>query len=178
MTLNRNGIDNHTIFGRLAEFLHRHDVDIALIQEVTKGDGLTVKGYQSSVNVGTLGRGTAKLHKLHLKIYRLKRIPTGRGSAVYLDNICLVNIYAPSGNANKPERETISKQPSRHHLPRSRERQENCRISKIVDENGEDPPVQLGKRTKTKLKTGREDLATSTRNRSRTRLKNIYNCSQ
>lgn len=111
MTLNRNGIDNHTIFGRLAEFLHRHDVDIALIQEVTKGDGLTVKGYQSSVNVGTLGRGTAKLHKLHLKIYRLKRIPTGRGSAVYLDNICLVNIYAPSGNANKPERKPYPSNP-------------------------------------------------------------------
>ena len=35
------------------EFIHRHDVDIALIQEVTNGDNLAVKGYQSIVNVGT-----------------------------------------------------------------------------------------------------------------------------
>ena len=57
------------MFGK---FLHRHDVDIAVIQEVTNGDSLAVNGYQSIVNVGTLGRGTAILHKLHLRLHRLK----------------------------------------------------------------------------------------------------------
>jgi len=45
------------------DFLHRHDVDIVVIQEVTNGDRLVVKGYQSIVNEGTLGRGIAILHK-------------------------------------------------------------------------------------------------------------------
>jgi exonuclease III len=63
MTLNMNGIENSTRLRMLDDFLHRHDVDITLLQEVTNGDRLAVKGYQSIVNVGTLGRGTAILHK-------------------------------------------------------------------------------------------------------------------
>jgi len=105
MTLNINGIENHTRLRMFGEFLHRHDVEIALIQEVTNGNNLAVKGYQSIVNFGTLRRGTAIIHKLHLKLHRLQRIPTGRGIAAYLGSTCLVNIYAPSGNANRAERE-------------------------------------------------------------------------
>jgi len=88
----------------LDDFLHRNDVDIAVLQEVTNGDRLVVKGYQSIVKVGTLGHGTAILHKLHLQLHKPKRIPTGRGIAAYLGNICLVNIYVPSGTANSSDR--------------------------------------------------------------------------
>ena len=105
MTLNINGIENSTRLRVLDDFLHRHDVDIALLQEVTNGDRLVFKGYQSLVNVGTLGRGTAILHKMHLQLHKPKRIPTGRGIVAYLGNICLVNIYAPSGTANRTDRE-------------------------------------------------------------------------
>ena len=105
MTLNINGIENSTRLRMLDDFLHRYDVDIALLQEVTNVDRLVVKGYQSIVNVGTLGRGTAILHKLHLQVHKTKRIPTRRGIVAYLGNICLVNIYAPSGTANRSDRE-------------------------------------------------------------------------
>ena len=89
----------------LEEFLHRHDVDIILLQEVTNGDKLVFKGYQSIINIGTLGRGTAILYKLHLQLYRFERIPTRRWIAAYLENTCIVNMYAPSGTANRSERE-------------------------------------------------------------------------
>ena len=105
--MNINGIENHTRLRMFGEFLHSHDVDVALLQEVTNGNNLSVKGYQTIVNVGTLGRGTAIIHKPHLKLHRIQRIPTGRGIAAYLGNTCLVNIYAPSGNANRAERENF-----------------------------------------------------------------------
>jgi hypothetical protein len=38
---------------------------------------------------------------LHLQLHKPNRIPTGRGIAAYLGDICLVNIYAPSGTANR-----------------------------------------------------------------------------
>lgn len=63
MTLNINGIETRTRLCMFEDFLHRHDVDIVVIQEVTNGDRLVVKGYQSIVNEGTLGRGIAILHK-------------------------------------------------------------------------------------------------------------------
>jgi exonuclease III len=88
----------------LDDFVHPHDVDIALLQEVTNGDRLVVKVYQSIINVGTLVRGTAILHKLHLQLHKPKRIPTGRGIAAHLGNIYLVNIYDPSGTANRSDR--------------------------------------------------------------------------
>jgi len=79
MTLNIIGIENSTRLRMLDNFVHRHDVDIALLQEVTNGGRLLVKVYQSIINVGTLVRGTAIPHNLHLQLHKPKRIPTGRG---------------------------------------------------------------------------------------------------
>jgi len=89
----------------LEEFVHRHDVDIALLQDVTDGDKLVCKGYHSTINIGTTGRGTAILHKLNIQLHRIERIPSGRGTAVYFDDTCIVNIYAPSGTVKRAERE-------------------------------------------------------------------------
>jgi len=89
----------------LEEFVHRHDVDLALLQEVTDGDKLVCKGYHSTINIGTTGRGTAILHKLNIQLHRIEIIPSGRGTAVYFDDTCIVNIYAPSGIAKRAERE-------------------------------------------------------------------------
>jgi len=87
------------------EFLQRHDVDIALIQEVTNGDNLAFKGYQSNINIGIEGRGTAILTKLNLQPHCTARLPSGRGLAVYYESTCIVNIYAPSGSAIRAERD-------------------------------------------------------------------------
>lgn len=91
----------------LEEFLRRHDVDFALLQEVTSLNAITFKGYQTIDNIGTSGRGTAIIAKEDLQMHRIRRLPSGRGLVPYYNNICLLNIYAPSGSANRAERETF-----------------------------------------------------------------------
>ena len=105
MTLNINGIESSPRLRMLDDFLHRHDVDITLLQEVTNGDRLVVKAVNPSLMSAHWGGGTAILHTLHLQLHKLKRIPTVRGIAAYLGNICLVNIYAPSGTASRTDRQ-------------------------------------------------------------------------
>ena len=89
----------------LEEFLHRHDLGIVLLQEVTNGDILDEKGYHTITNIGTSLRGTAILHKLNIKLHRVERLPSGRGITAYLGDTCIVNTYAPSGTARRTERE-------------------------------------------------------------------------
>jgi len=91
----------------LEEFLHRHDVDFSLLQEVTSLNAITFKGYHTIDNIGTSGRGTATIAKEDLQMHRIRRLPSGRGLVAYHNNICLLNIYAPSGSANQAERETF-----------------------------------------------------------------------
>jgi len=105
LTININGTESHTRTRMFEEFLQRHDVDIALAQDVTNGDTLTFKGYKSTMNIGTQGRGTAILSKLNLQPHGTLRLPSGRGLAVYYESTCIVNIYALSGSGNRAERE-------------------------------------------------------------------------
>ena len=44
ITLNINGIENQTRLRLLEEFIKRHDIDIALLQEVTDEEKLTCRG--------------------------------------------------------------------------------------------------------------------------------------
>ena len=85
----------------LEDFIKRHDIDIALLQEVTDEDKLTCRGYHVTAKVGITGRGTASIHKPHLEFQRIEHIPSGRG----IDETCIINIYAPSGTAKRTERE-------------------------------------------------------------------------
>jgi len=94
----------------LEEFVHRHDVDIALLQEVTDGDKLVCKGYHSTINIRTTGRGTTILHKLNIQLHKIERIPSWRGIAVYFDDTCIVNIYAPQVLQKEPKRRISSTQ--------------------------------------------------------------------
>ena len=86
LTLNINRMESHNRIRMLEEFFHRHDVDIALLQEVTDSDKLVCKGYHSTINIGTLGRGTTILHKINIQLHRIERIPSGRWAAVYFDD--------------------------------------------------------------------------------------------
>jgi len=84
LTLNINGIEPHNRIRKLEEFVHRHDVEIALLQEVTDGDKLICKGYHFTINIGTTGQGTAILHKLNIQLHRIERIPSGSGQLCIL----------------------------------------------------------------------------------------------
>jgi len=56
----------------LEEFPRRHDVDFALLQEVTSLNAFTFKGYRTIDNFGTSGRGTAIIAKEDLQMQRIR----------------------------------------------------------------------------------------------------------
>ena len=64
--------------------------------------------YITHVNMGDEGRGTAILIKEGLNTGTLKRLPSGRGMALYVHNICIITVYAPSGAEKRRERERTS----------------------------------------------------------------------
>jgi hypothetical protein len=66
---------------------------------------MTFKGYKAVMNIGANGRGTAVIHRDSMQIESTRRLPSGRGVVVNLDNVTIVNIYAPSGTARRAERE-------------------------------------------------------------------------
>jgi len=103
----------------LEQFMRRHKVDFAILQEVTSKKHTEVKGYHIIDNTGTAGRGTAMIIREDLQMDRIKRIPSGRGITAYYKNICLINIYAPSGTNNRTERETFFNKDVIELLPRN-----------------------------------------------------------
>jgi len=85
----------------LEQFMRRHEIDIAMLQEVTSKQHIEVNGYNSIEKLGAAGRGTAIIIREDLKMERVKIIPSGRGITAYYKIICLINIYAPSGTNNR-----------------------------------------------------------------------------
>jgi len=107
LTLNINGLTSDNRQQMVEQFMRRHEVVIAMLQEVTSKKHIEVKGYHITDNIGTAGRGTAMIIKEDLQMDRIKRIPSGRGITAYYKNTCLINIDAPSGTNNRTERETF-----------------------------------------------------------------------
>jgi exonuclease III len=62
-------------------------------------------------------RGTAILTKEGLQVNGMKRIPSGRGISVRLENVWYINIYALSGTGKRAERETFFNQDVLHLIP-------------------------------------------------------------
>jgi len=57
MTLNINGLASQIRHQMLEEFLYRHDVDFALLQEVTLLNYIDFKVYKTIDNIRTSGLG-------------------------------------------------------------------------------------------------------------------------
>jgi endonuclease/exonuclease/phosphatase family metal-dependent hydrolase len=104
-TLNINGISAQTRLNMLEEFLYKHHIDLAMLQEVTNSKINKIRRYIAYINIGTEGRGTAILAKDNYLITNIQRIPTGRGITAHFNGIKTINIYAPSGSKKKRERE-------------------------------------------------------------------------
>jgi len=78
-TLNITGISAPIKIHMLEEFLYKHDIDLALLQEVTNSKITTIQRYTSYINIGTEGGGTAILAQDSYLLTNTQRIPTGRG---------------------------------------------------------------------------------------------------
>ena len=106
-TLNINGMSSPTRLAMLGDFLHKHEIDIIFLQEVTQPILHTLRGYAAHTNVGTNGRGTAIVTREHYTLNNIVRLPSGRGMAADFQGLWLVNVYAPSGAERKQEREVF-----------------------------------------------------------------------
>jgi exonuclease III len=105
----------------LSDFLHKHEIDIIFLQEVTQPTLHTLRGYAAHTNVGTNGRGTAVITREHYTLNNIVRLPSGKGMAAEFQGLWLVNVYTPSGAERAQEREVSStwtclNSRSKHHL--------------------------------------------------------------
>jgi hypothetical protein len=89
----------------LKEFLFFHDIDIAMLQEVTHPSLVDIPQYTSSLNIGVNKCGTAILLKEGLNVDDERKLPTGHGTAILTKGTSYVNVYAPSGAENRAHRE-------------------------------------------------------------------------
>jgi exonuclease III len=107
MTLIINGCTSWTRSRMLSGFVHRHEIDILLLQEVSTKEVSRIARYTTHLNAGDAGRGTAILAKEGLELTRVIRLPSGRGLTAVCTSIGFVNIYAPSGTSQRQARETF-----------------------------------------------------------------------
>jgi len=118
-TLNINGISSPLKMQMLNNFLLRHDIDIALLQEVTNNDFPPICGYAAFVNEGSDKRGTAILLKEGSSLSNVKRLPSGRGTARLFKDTWIMNIYAASGAEKRQERDAFFTHDLAHLFPAS-----------------------------------------------------------
>ena len=104
ITLNICTIVSNAKLSLLYSFLRLHDVDVALLQEIAT-PSFNFPGYEEAVNVGPRRRGTAILFKQGLPVSHVTRLPSGRAMSARLQDMTLINIYAPAGTQGRKERE-------------------------------------------------------------------------
>ena len=80
----------------LEDVLWKHDIDIALLQEVTCSQWDSIRGYTKHINVGEDKRGTAILAIDGIMLTDIRCHPLGRGINARYNGICVINIYTPS----------------------------------------------------------------------------------
>jgi len=106
-TQNINGLAQRTRIRMLENFLWKHDVYIALLQDVTSSQIDTIRRYTKYTHTGTEQRVTAIIVKDGLTLTNVRRLPSGRGMAGTFNGTCIGNVCAPSGAEWKHERETF-----------------------------------------------------------------------
>ena len=91
----------------LEDFLQKQEIDIILLQEVTRPVFDDIRGFAAYTNIGTTGRGTAILTRDHIQLTNTVCFRTGRGMAADFQNVTIVNIYAPSGAERRRDKENF-----------------------------------------------------------------------
>jgi exonuclease III len=91
-------------------------------QEVTNHKINAIPGYHTYINAGSEKRGTAVAMKEGTHSTEIRRIPTGRGIAVKIEDTWILNIYAPSGTIRKAEREQFFNTEITHIMPTTHQR--------------------------------------------------------
>jgi hypothetical protein len=95
ITLSINVIMQQSLLGTLEDFLWRHDVDIALLEEVTSLRLNAIQLYKSYLNTGTDQPWKEIMTKNGITITNVKCLPSGRGIAALFRGPWIINVYAP-----------------------------------------------------------------------------------
>jgi len=103
-TLNINGMATLPRIAMLEDFLQKQEIDIMLLQEVTRPVFDDIRGFAAYTNTGTTWWGTATLTRDHIQLTNTVCLLTGRGMAADFQNVTIVNIYAPSGAERRRDR--------------------------------------------------------------------------
>ena len=104
-TLNINGLSSPTKVAMLAEFIRLQEIDILLVQEVTKPVLRNMHAYNTHYNIEATMRDTAILTRDSISLENVTILSSGRAIAAKFREIWIINIYAPSGTARKRDRE-------------------------------------------------------------------------
>lgn len=102
--ININTITNTTKIDALRTFTRTMNLDIICLQEV-ENEQLTLPEYNVICNVDHARRGTAIALKEHIRYSHVEKSLDGRLIALQINDTTLCNIYAPSGTAQRADRE-------------------------------------------------------------------------
>jgi len=105
-TFNINGMGMPPRIAMQEDFLQKQEIDIILLQ-VTRPVLDDIRGFTAYTNICSTGRGTAILTRDHIQLTSTVCLPTGRGMAADIQNLTIMNIYAPSGAERRRDRENF-----------------------------------------------------------------------
>jgi exonuclease III len=77
-TININEVKAPTRQRMFMKFIKVHEIDILLVQEVTRMIQQDLFGYEIHYNIGTSKRGTAIVAKDGIRLENIIRLPSGR----------------------------------------------------------------------------------------------------
>lgn len=104
-TLNINNVQSSQNLQLIKDWLYTVEIDICLLQEVSRIPLEEIHGYNVVGNSGALAdRGTAILCKEGIILTEVTLLEDGRGVAATLNDMRIVNIYAPSGSSQRVRR--------------------------------------------------------------------------
>lgn len=104
-TVNLCAIHSDLKIRMLHNFILANNIDIILMQEVAITDFSLFSGYQAIVNNDEKLRGTAILIRDVIEYSDVRYLDSTRGISVKVNNLRIVNVYAPSGSQNQTSRE-------------------------------------------------------------------------
>jgi len=104
-TLNINGLSFPTKVAMLVEFMRLQEIDILLVQEVTKPVLHNIYGYNMHYNIEATMRSTAIITRDSISLENVTMLPSGRTIAAKFREIWIINLYTSSGMARKQDRE-------------------------------------------------------------------------
>jgi hypothetical protein len=98
-SLNINGIATPPRNRLLEDFLHRNDIDLMCIQEITNINIKEIKHYEAHVNIGEKGRRMALLVKEAYILSDVWHMQSGRGISANFHGVQILSMLLPMHHA-------------------------------------------------------------------------------